>query len=348
MKIAHFAPFAPGQAGLYETTRDMVKAERLAGHEVGLVDVGVDGKRKIGATDARGGCLIRTVDYADVEAFDLFVSHSGMLKGFLAKTGAPVVHILHGRPLSSFRLSQRDPKAPVYQLLSRWSQDARYAQFVTLWPEHLPYWRVFLPGDNLIAVEAPCDRERFPKEGPVHPFNPTGEFNVLIADLWRPDGDPYHIAHGMLDVKVPGLKAHFYGCNTKPGPWEYIWRAMRAKGILGETKGMMRNFDTVLRAADLVVTPHRIATRIVREALSVGTPVVAPMGSRHAQFSYLFPDCPQAIADTVDRAHETITRDPDAVDAMVEVSASKHRLEGFGKTITRIYQEVVESATVSA
>jgi glycosyltransferase involved in cell wall biosynthesis len=308
------------------------------------VDIGLDGKRRIGATDARGNCHIRTVDYKAVAGFDLFVSHSDMPRAFLDTTEAPVVHVIHGRPLSSFRLSQRDPKAPVYQLLSRWAQDPRYVRFVTLWPEHLPFWDVMIPEEKLVAVEAPCDRDRFTRKGPVHDLRPCGDFNILIADLWRPDGDPYNIAHGMLASTIKGLKVHFYGCNTKPGPWEYIWRAMKRQGILGETKGMMQGFDRVLRSVDLVVTPHRIATRIVRESLSVGTPVVAPLGSRHGQVTYLFSDDPESIGTAVDRMASIMAQRPDDIAGMVEASASRFDLAVFGKAISKVYEEVLDVA----
>jgi glycosyltransferase involved in cell wall biosynthesis len=45
--------------------------------------------------------------------------------------------------------------------------------------------------------------------------------------------------------------------------------------VLGEVGGWVTGLEFVYRAADMVITPHRIATRTMREALACGCPVVA-------------------------------------------------------------------------
>ena len=107
--------FGPGRSGMYETTKDMIKAERLVGHTSELVDIGVEGKRRYGALDPRGGCHVIVKRFDEVKDFDLFVSHGSMHESEIKASGAPIVQITHGRPLMSFRASQSDPKQPVYQ-----------------------------------------------------------------------------------------------------------------------------------------------------------------------------------------------------------------------------------------
>ena len=77
MRIAHFAPFAPGRCGMYETVREAIKAARLLGHTAELVDTGVGKARSVGAIDDRLGCRVVARNYDEVEDYDLFVLSSG-------------------------------------------------------------------------------------------------------------------------------------------------------------------------------------------------------------------------------------------------------------------------------
>ena len=299
MRIAHFAPFAPGRCGLYETTRDMVTLEKRLGHQVELVDVGVEGRRHVGATDGD----IKTTSYEAVEGFDVFVSHSDVSADFLRRTTAPVVHVMHGRPRSSFLLQQTQPgKSPVYDLVARWAKDARYAAFLTLWREHLPFWRVLVPERKLHSTTAPpCDLRRYSSEGPRHEFPDPTKCQVLVADMWRADADPWHVLHGLMRLDPKRYQVHVYGAQNPLGPWQHVFRRLRRLGLLGEVKGMMRDFDRVLRSADVLVTGSDIATRVVREALAVGTPVVGPSGNQFATHEYkALVGIPNAVARALD------------------------------------------------
>lgn len=327
MKVAHFAPFAPHRCGLYESVRDLMVAERLAGLEPALVDTGVEGKRQVGAED-RG---VKALDYDDALDADLLATHTEIPASFLARTKAPVVHVIHGRPESSFRIQQRGG-APILDLYARWAKDQRWRSFVTLWTEHVPYWAPLVNGKLRATSSPPCDLGLYSREGPQHPWNPRGLVNVLVADQWRDDADPYHAVHGLLLLAnfLPGLRVHLYACQTPLGPWEHLIRALRERGILGETKGVMLGFDEVLRAADCVVSPHRIGTRVIREALAVGTPVVAP-GCRHTPWSGFGPHDPEGYADWTLRCLESPR----------ETSAEDFALPRIGQELAAIYQQAI-------
>lgn len=305
MKIAHVAPFAPGRCGLYESVRDLMAGERRLGHEAVLVDSGVvgegahydqaDGDVVAGRPEAARGC-------------DVLVTHTAPSPAVREAAGdVPVVHVIHGRPESSFRLNQRKPGvSPVYDLYAKWAREKTVAQFVTLWPEHLPYWRAIL-GDLVVSTGAPpCDLTRWSSHGPKHVWRTPGEKHVLVADPWGRDDveDPYHVAHGLLLAaqRRPGIRVHFYGISGALGPWEHLFRAFRQANALGETCGMMRDIASRYRAADVVVTPHRIATRIVREAAACGATVVTgePRAFRVRWGSYgSDPLDPESVCDAV-------------------------------------------------
>ena len=88
------------------------------------------------------------------------------------------------------------------------------------------------------------------------------------------------MVHGLLLLarRRRGVRIHLYAMQPPLGPWEHLLAALRRAGALGETKGMMREIAARYRAADVVVTPHRIATRIVREAAACGATVVTGEG----------------------------------------------------------------------
>ncbi len=346
MRIAHFAPFAPNACGLYETTRDMVKAERLAGHTSELVDIGIGDKRNVGAVDERAGCKIVARDYGDVVDYDLFVGNGNIPLSFLGQTWAPVVHFLHGRPLSSFRLEQREPgKAPVYTLHHGHAQNRRVRGLITLWPEFLPYWRVIVPADKLWSVpQAPCDLDFYKPDGPKYKFadGVAGKLNVLIADLWRDDTDPFDVANGIIELarRRKDFKVHFLACKNPLGPWEYLFRALKELGACGELAGQMKDMPERYRAVDVVVTPHYIATRIVRESLACGRTLVAHRLSPYSVFG-CDPERPESVAARLDEALTWTAENPTAARARAIDTAKLFDLSAFAKSILPLYERAI-------
>ena len=59
---------------------------------------------------------------------------------------------------------------------------------------------------------------------------------------------------------------------------------LREQESLGECLGLIQGLDNVYRAADVLITPHRIATRSVREALACGLEVVMAPGRNFSPF----------------------------------------------------------------
>jgi glycosyltransferase involved in cell wall biosynthesis len=327
---------------MYETVRDMIAAERLAGHTSELVDTGVDGERAIGGVDDRGGCRIETRRYSDVADFNVFVPSVELPPFFTEPTQAPIVAILHGRPESSFRLQQTDPKAPVYDLVAAKAANPRVKRLVSLWPEHLPYWCTIVPTEKLVSTTAPpCDLSLYAPDGPRHEFAAAdrGQVNILVADIWRPDADPFHVAHGLLLVagRVDGLKVHFYACQSPLGPWRYVFEAFQRVGALGETNGMMADLDQVMRACDLVVTPHRIATRIIRESLACGVPVVAGTPCQWTPYQAM-PGDPLSVASVVE---DVIEDDPATMREAARDMAAVFGLDRIGPELIAIYEQAI-------
>lgn len=355
MKIAHFGPYALAEegylrCGIYEAARDMMWIDTRRGHESIFVDLGAVSnnareERKVGTVDDRGGFRSVVRDFEDAVDADLFVAHDSIPDDFLARTHAPVIFIMHGRPLDCFR-SEVNCNRIAYSFQFDFARRDRVRAMVTFWPEHVPFWRALVPDDKLVCLDhPPVDQTRYSPDGPVYEIPPEkkGAFNVLVADAWRTDIDCYEIVHAPMCAapSIPGLKAHIYALEIPlPYPWELIFHHYRQLGIQGETWARAPHMNRVYRGMDAVLTPHRIATRIVNEALSCGTPVVAASGCSYTPYTGR-PEDPESMAAALARLYEDWRRDPAAVKAQALDAARAFEPLAFGERMDRVYCEAL-------
>lgn len=312
MRVAHLARITPQRCGLYETARDLVAAERKLDIDAFLLDPFRPlADRGVPIGNCRG-----------VDGCDVLVSHSG-LGVYEKEKNIPFVHVLHGRPESSFLLERTD-KVAVYTYVAAIANDERYKAFVTFWPEHRDYWSMFVPEEKLHVVSPPVDLEKWTPDGPKgYKFGgKKGEINCVITDMWREDKTPFHAIHGFHEYAKsnPGAKLHLYGINGNRKGIDVMLRKLKQQGSLGEVKGHVAGLENVYRAADMVLTPHRIATRTVREALACGCPVVADVRSSHAQ-SRADVESPASWSEAI--ARETGDREQARERAEMSFSATK-------------------------
>jgi glycosyltransferase involved in cell wall biosynthesis len=283
MKLAHTAIVTPHQSGLYESVRDLVAAERAAGIDAWIADTKA-------ITEDRGVPINRGIGIADA---DVIVNHSG-LGNYEKGLTKPVVHCLHGRPESSFRL-ECNGTVGVYSFIRSAIKTPCYRLFVTFWPEFVPYWSVMIPTERLRVVTAPVDVKQWTPDGPDgYKFgSKRGDINIAITDMWREDVTPYHAIHAavLFADKHPGTKIHMYGVK-RTRALDALLSSVNERGCLGEVAGMVTGLANVYRAATMLVSPHRIATRAHREALACGcpvriiehadTPIAMPVGNERA------------------------------------------------------------------
>ena len=292
MKVVHFVKFGPRQSGLYETARELVLAERDIGIDAQVVDF--DGKdHKEGMEDR--GIVCQPMSAAD--DCDVIVRHSAVPTKL--QYLKPVVMALHGRPESSFRLEQSGNIEVISGIFNK-GRDARYKRFITFWEEYLTPWRMIVP--NTDYVPAMVDLEAYyPRESKL---DATGSPNVLIADIWRDDITPFNMifAAVLARQKLPHLKLHFVGLSDdvlkviKP----YLTELNR-RGMLGQVAGMRSDIKDYYAMADLLITPHVIATRVIREASAMDVPIVAGAGCKYTPYQANPNDC-QGFADAIVRA----------------------------------------------
>ena len=139
LKVAHFAKFAPNQAGISGTAIDMVMAEREVGIDAQLIDYSGSEKPCVVGLTANG---VTTVGPSWAEKADIMVRHSAIPQR-LENLGKPLVQSMHGRPEYMFRLDYIN-KLKIIGEYKRLAADKRYKAAITFWEEHLDFLNMLL------------------------------------------------------------------------------------------------------------------------------------------------------------------------------------------------------------
>ena len=277
MKLAHVVIVTPRLAGLYETVRELVAAERALGFDARMYDPAPT-KHYPTTPEDRGALLC---DKEFLREADVIVDHSGC-DGSTNDLETPHILVAHGRPRHSF-LSERDGGPPIYSYHHRIERTPKYKAVVTFWPEHVGHWRLMFRTKPIYVVPPCVDLKAWTQDGPSgYGFHDrAGAFNIVCSDPWRDDSDPFDVFHAVAVVAraLPGLKLHIYGRQGENEKgWQAIFKQFNEEGILGENQGWIGGLDNVYRAADLLVTANSINTRTKREAMACGCPVYAVTG----------------------------------------------------------------------
>lgn len=341
LKVAHFAHVAPNQAGIAGTAVDMVLAERTVGIDSQLIDFDGTGKPSRVGIKTRG---LMTVGPSLSMDADIVVRHSAV-PALVKNKGMPLVMCLHGRPEYGFLLEYYK-RMGLLDVYAKSANDPQYMAFITFWREHLNYLNVMLPNRKIDYVPAMVDLENFKPNGIKYDYDDVGGVpNILIADMFREDANPFNVlvaASVFVRKYCPQAKVHIYGLQrTEETPVKPLLDRMRDAGVLGEAKPIVRDMDKIFRSADMMITPHHIATRVMREALASGVPVVAGTGcpytiwtedSRHTEkFAAKINECWNDIKDT-NGEYRQKARD---------VAEESFNLEQAGKAALKIYERVM-------
>lgn len=325
MKVLHFAEYGPNKCGLYHTTKDLVKAEIGQGIDAHFVDVTVDdkGESVINKPGSKDGWMT-TSDISVADDADILVRHT-LIPNYLENSGIPLVMAIHGRPESSLLLDEKG-LIPVVEGFHNKGKDCRYKAFFTFWPEHITFWERIVPKEKLHLVPAMVDLMEWRPGGEKldlgeHAGNP----NILIADIWRDDVTPFNEIMAVVEwikKECPTAKLHIAAAPTGKGA-NVFFKALREEGVLGYAIGQTSKIKQLYAACDVVVTPHTIATRIVREGRATATNVINSK------------ELPAWWSSWKDK--------PKREKAIARQFAQKHyRISNAGIAIKRIYEKVLD------
>jgi len=289
MKVAHFAQFTPNRSGMYETVRDLIFAERMFGIDAQFIDC--KGNEEQGQDCSRVGLyegnLVSVSPEWSYDA-DILVRHS-LAPEPIMRIGIPVVMCLHGRPEYSYVL-EHAKKSPVLSIMTKGEANPQYKAFISFWKEHKQVWDIIVPGKKTYYVPAIVDLDKYNPEGKKFNFGDfSGKPNIVVADIWREDITPFNVIFAVArfkEVHCPSAKLHVFGTPPPGAPFiSELMLRLRNKGIVGIADCLVPFMPDVYRATDIVVTPHNIATRVIRETLASGVPIVAGSDCSYTKYT---------------------------------------------------------------
>ena len=122
--------------------------------------------------------------------------------------------------------------------------------------------------------------------------------------------------------------------------WKYLIEEFRRLDIKGEIYGRVRKIEEWYRGADILLSPHRITTRSIGEALSCGTPVIAAKGNEHATWTADISN-PYSVAETIKKAVHELKNEPGKVKERVDKARAEFSLDNYSIQMNKVYQEVI-------
>jgi len=284
MRIAHFAIFAPHASGQYETVKDLILAERALGVNAQFVDCGTDKKGTVREGLYDGAIHTKPLTWA-LEKADICIRHTTVPKEVYDVK--PVIMAMHGRPESSFLLEFYDIIPGLISNIGNVLRTGRYKAVFTFWEEHVYYWK-HIHGVKVNYIPAPVTFLDYNINGDKHDF---GQFkagiNLMVADMWRHDNSPFNLlfaAQYFQENYHKDTKLHMYGVPVKKKCLGFLAN-MQKKGVVGEVAGQVGWIPKIYRGADILLTTNIVATRVIREAMACGLPVVAPHGCRYTPYT---------------------------------------------------------------
>ena len=314
-KILHSLAMKSG-CGLFGTAEDLMTAERGLGADVAFMDPTKPAES----------------DKEILSLCDVIIDSSGLTQDMI-DCGKPVVLLKHARPHSSFLIEHNGGK-PVYTVCQE--SPERYSRVVTMWELHIPYLQALFDREDIDLIDPPVDLDKWTEDGPVHDFGElSGAFNVVCADPFRKDVDPYHVIAACA-LLPEGYKLHVAGFD---GGLTSAQESLVAS--LGHVKGQMfgwaNDCSSLYRAADLVISPQKIAVRTIREATACGIKTLADLGNQHALYTADAYDA-GAFADGIVDAVMSEMR-PESIRAWAEAHMDS---KNSAKQLLKIVDEILE------
>jgi glycosyltransferase involved in cell wall biosynthesis len=345
MRVTHFALMSPHRAGLYGTVKDLIQGERFAGINAEFVDYGLNGE---GRERLLSDEWLSTVHWQNALGADLAVRHTAMPKK-ITKT-IPFLLALHGRPVNTFLLSyQEGRKKQIIENLYEAVDQKMFRGCLCFWEWNARIWRQLLSPHPVYCVNAPVNLGFFTPHGTRYQFSGEYDFRVLVADMWREDSCPVTALYKALDAAAVikerhGLRVQVNALGVPQRARELLEliRAKSGNEFLGEVLPLVETPEYLFRSADAVLSGTNIASRIVREALACGTPVISL--DPNPEYDAYLPDYhagEQDLSGVMMRVFETPR---EATRMRARAYAETHfSLKRAGEQAKEIFQKVLSS-----
>lgn len=310
IKVAHFAPFTPRKQGMYETIRELVLAQnKIEGLESGLFDpTRPGGGDKDGdlttvdhswAMDADIYCIssILPPQFANKKP-TLFIAHGmpeAMLFDEMAYDGcrgfALKEHTHHmtavgkdkeGNEVRNKINTGRNMEFTKEFPLSTFIMylDKPYVRgTVTFWPRHKPIWDAYHHDDKFCElVPQGIDLDRYSPVGQAERFGEPEDINAIYAEMYRYMKNPYFAYAGLARTHEKYKNLRLYGFGCKDGQvmlWSNILRKTKWQEWCPKFGPIHKDIQKVYRGNDFCVSPVSDMSRVAKEAMACGMPVMS-------------------------------------------------------------------------
>jgi glycosyltransferase involved in cell wall biosynthesis len=336
MRIAHWSIFAPHRSGMYETTRDLILAQRDIGIDCAMIDA-QEGKVKTDGT-------FRTEEFRYADTADIYVMHLAIPEPYLSD-GTPVVIALHGNPLYSMQteLYHLEPHndTPFTTVLRYFSRTAP-TWFASMWREEQgAYWDA-IDGDRHRMRYIPRGirfADIWTHDGPGRDL--AGDPCIVIADQFRYFKDAIPCLWGAYQYwrQNPGARVYLYGLPPRGnGSRDTLDRWVTESNLhrmIGGAFGVVDYLPEVFRRADVLLSTVTGESRVVLEAQACGCPVVAPWIDADASVARFWD--PQDIADAIDN----VTRSRAGRDRRARLVREKYDIAATARGWQALYEEIM-------
>lgn len=348
LKIAHFAAFCPQITGQYATVKDMIQAERSVGIDARFIATSINNK-KIAECSSKlqEDGWFKTTEPNWAKSADILMRHSCIPPRFL-NLGIPIMMSLHGRPESTF-IIEYVGLMRIYQLISEVKDDYRYKGWITFWDEHRFFHEQKLPKDSVYYVPAMVDLNEYNPKGTAVKFEKGGGSpNIIIADMWRHDSTPYMLLYAAAlfrEKYCPTAKVQIFGVPQKKA--DSVIKVMRANGVIGNMTHRVKPMSNVYRGGDILITPHSIATRIVRESLACGLPIVAGSSCKYTKYRADSKDI-KSFAKQINKCWTDLQKDESGMkEATRAVAEKEFNIERAGEAVKKAVTDVLRKELAS-
>ncbi len=174
-------------------------------------------------------------------------------------------------------MGERNGGAPGLTYGTQRRNHARFKAVVTFWPEYKPYLENIWHPKPVHVVSPTVDLDYWRPGTDDYDFGGRrAAYNVVMTDPWsREDATPYHAIHAFVRFRQrnPDARLHMLA-------WDGNKKGLGGlTNLLGDGGGCIMRWCTdvrrVLWSADMLITPHRVHTRSIREAMACGLQVVS-------------------------------------------------------------------------
>jgi glycosyltransferase involved in cell wall biosynthesis len=350
VKIAHFIFYGPRRAGIYETTRELVQAEAELGADAKIVDTAFVDEKREPETSFRfdRGVDIATMEWA-AEA-DVFVLHSQVPAPLTGQK--PTVVALHGAPEYVFysEIINHDRGDGGFSTILSYAKQDHMKKFVTFWKRHVDFWGIAIGDEKVAYCPAPVNMKDYSPDGEeTQEFKKPGKPNVGFCDTWRPifKKDPYQAIVGFRKFWEENKEArlHLFGIPSEKRRvplWDrYIQAVSRQAPLFGDMWEHHPDMSKVYRGLDIVVTPVLDESRILRESLASGVPLVGPIGNSYTEYTCDFFK-PDSVAAAIDAAWKDLQSKPKELKAALIDKAKQFSAKESAKAFLKVLEEVVK------